>query len=337
MMNFNKPAKSTEALISEWQQRGLIIDDEIRAKRYLDFIGYYRLSAYTIPFQQSADGTHQFKPNVRFDDVLNLYVFDRELRLLVMDAIERIEVALRSQITNTLSLATNNAFWYLNANSFRQNYEHYRFLSNIEQKLLSEKMKLDRDIKKIQKKSYPSSKEHQLIDNATKENFLRHYISQYDTPKLPPSWMMMELLTWGEMSRLYENLADNSLKKQIAKNLSLTMPVLEAWLKALNSIRNLCAHHSRLWNREFGISIVIPTSQDILWLKIAPQLTNHIKFERRVYAALVMIQVLLYRISPNSTWAKRLQALLLKYPTIPMINMAIPKNWEADDFWVNAL
>ena len=93
MVQFIKQAKSNQEHLQTWQDRGLIIPDLARADRYLSFIGYYRLSAYTIPFQQivttPSTVLHQFKANTTFDDVLNLYIFDRELRLLVMDAIER--------------------------------------------------------------------------------------------------------------------------------------------------------------------------------------------------------------------------------------------------------
>ena len=93
MVQFIKQAKSNQEHLQTWQDRGLIIPDLARADRYLSFIGYYRLSAYTIPFQHivatPSTVLHQFKTNTTFDDVLNLYIFDRELRLLVMDAIER--------------------------------------------------------------------------------------------------------------------------------------------------------------------------------------------------------------------------------------------------------
>lgn len=116
MRKFDKPEKNNQELIEEWERRGLEIPDRQRAERYLEFISYYRLSAYTIPFQKI--GEHTFKSGTSFDDILMLYVFDRELRLLVMDAVERIEVAVRAQICNVHSLELGRdgdsygAFWY---------------------------------------------------------------------------------------------------------------------------------------------------------------------------------------------------------------------------------
>lgn len=323
MVMYNKPAKSSTELITEWQQRGLIINDTQRAEHYLNFIGYYRLSAYAIPFYNiQSTQPHQFKANTQFDDILKLYVFDRELRLLIMDAIECIEVAIRAQICNIHSLWQNKnktpygAFWYLDGQHFLPKFSHFRLLANIEKQLLDEKIKLDRDIEHINnRKNLSQIQKQTLIDNAQKENLLRHYLSQYSQPKLPPCWMMMEMLTWGELSHLYANLQSNAIKKRIAANLGVKAEILESWLKALNSVRNICAHHSRLWNKELGIAIKIPTSPQIKWLSQKPNLGN-IKFERRVYSILVALQTLLYTISPDSEWAKRLKELTQKYPNV---------------------
>lgn len=342
MTQFTKLAKSNQEHIHTWQQRGLIIPDFTRTDRYLSFIGYYRLSAYTIPFQQAitAKSTilHQFKPNTSFDDVLNLYIFDRELRLLVMDAIERIEVAIRAQISNVLCHQSSNAFWYTDEQHFSHNYAHMRLLASIERQLLDEKSRLERDEKAIDKRPLPQTEKDALKDRVRKENFLRHYLSKYDAPKLPPSWMMIEMLTWGELSHLYVGLKSNPAKKQIAQNLGLHAEVLESWLKSLNDVRNLCAHHSRLWNKEHGRSIKIPTSNAIQWLHNPVTLSNSaIRYEKRTYMLLVAMQTLLYKISPNSTWAIRLKDLINQYPIVSKANMGMPELWYQDPFWQHAL
>ena len=92
---YNKPALDENELIERYIERGLIITDRNRAARYLRHIGYYRLSPYTIPFQADRT-THSFRPDTTFDDIFSIHVFDRQLRLLTMDALERVEVAVRS-------------------------------------------------------------------------------------------------------------------------------------------------------------------------------------------------------------------------------------------------
>ena len=160
-----------------------------------------------------------------------------------MDAIERIEVAIRAQICNVLCHLSNDAFWYTDEQHFSHNYAHMRLLASIERQLLDEKSRLERDEKAIdQRKSVSQADKDALKDKVRKENFLRHYLSKYDSPKLPPSWMMIEMLTWGELSHLYVGLKSTQAKKQIAQNLGLHAEVLESWLKTLNDVRNICAH-----------------------------------------------------------------------------------------------
>ncbi len=101
---YDKPPLTNADLIQQLKRRKLIIEGTDKATRYLDFIGYYRLSAYFLPYQSGED---QFKDGVKFDDVLNLYIFDRKLKLVLMDAVERIEVAVRSAISNYMSLSKN--------------------------------------------------------------------------------------------------------------------------------------------------------------------------------------------------------------------------------------
>lgn len=340
-MEFTKPARNTAELIAEWKNRGLMIDDANRIKRYLDFIGYYRLSAYTIPFQPNYPSSHQFKSGTSFDDILNCYVFDRELRLLILNAIERVEVAVRAQITNVISLDTsfckpNGAFWYLNREYFHHEYEHQQLLTNIQKQLSDERNRLNKEIQTIEnnKKLSPIQKKHK-INQKQKENFLRHYLSHYDQPELPPCWVMMETLTLGELSRLYKGLKSNALKKKIAVNLGVNAELLSSWLLSFTSIRNFCAHHSRLWNRELGVSLKIPHSSQVKWLSKQP---NHpINYQKRIYSVLIALQTILYTISPNSSWAKQLKQLLEKYPNISIHNMEIPNDWHTDSFWQDAL
>ncbi|AHG72200.1 Abi-like protein [Mannheimia sp. USDA-ARS-USMARC-1261] len=341
MSQFIKPAKSNSELVQQWKERGLIIPDETRAERYLEHISYYRFSAYTIPFQQLGNTSHQFKPDTKFNDILNLYIFDRELRLIVLDAIERIEVSIRTKINNEMSIQSQNPFWYIKEDYFQNNFNLYRLLANIEKQLTDEQQRLERDEKHILKRyknnNIDDKERDRLLNNVRKENFLRHYLTQYNTPKLLPSWMMIEMLTWGELSHLYSGLLEK-YQKPIAQHFGVQAPILESWLKVLNDVRNICAHHSRLWNREFGRIIKIPISKNTQWLSSAISLNNtNINADKRLYPILVAIQVMLYEISPNSTWIKRLKELLDNYPQIQKEYMGIPQNWELDSFWDKAL
>ena len=97
---FPKPYTSAHDLISPLQSRGLTIANTTKTERYLEFIGYYRLSAYMYPLLQMPKEQHRYKPNTTFDQVMMLYRFDKKLRLLIFNEIEKIEVAVRSAIVN---------------------------------------------------------------------------------------------------------------------------------------------------------------------------------------------------------------------------------------------
>lgn len=109
-----KPAKSPADLVQQLKQRGLVISDEARAERYIDNIGYYRLSAYMYPFLSEPKAAHQYKPGVTFDRVLRLYRFDKKLRVLLFNEIEKIEVAFRAAVVNTITDRTGDIFWMTN-------------------------------------------------------------------------------------------------------------------------------------------------------------------------------------------------------------------------------
>ena len=184
-MNYNKPPLSPRQHLNQLKQRGLLIDDEERVLQYLYHIGYYRLSAYFIPFENLDTPTidHEFKGNTHFDDVLNLYIFDRKLRLLIMEAIERIEVAVRTQWADKLSVNNNDAHAFMLSEHFKDPWKHQKNLSKIANELKD-----------------------------SKETFVLHYREKYKQPFLPPIWAVVETMSFGALSHWFANTKDNQLK-----------------------------------------------------------------------------------------------------------------------------
>ena len=115
---FQKPYANAHDLVCLLQSRGLIVADTVKAERYLEHIGYYRLSAYMYPLLQMPKEEHRYKPNSSFDQVMMLYRFDKKLRLLLFNEIEKIEVAVRSAIVNIGSEMTGNPFWLTDSSNF---------------------------------------------------------------------------------------------------------------------------------------------------------------------------------------------------------------------------
>ncbi len=277
---YNKPPCPNNKLLAQLADRGLIVENPERAKRYLDFIGYYRLSAYFLPYQSQKD---LFKDDVKFNDILSLYIFDRKLKLILMDAIERIEVAVRSTITNYISLLTNDPHWYLTETHF-DNYSPQKgksfqdfngFLNSINGSL------------KKQKDATP----------------IVHYYSKYSSPEHPPGWVVMEILTFGQVSKIY-SILKTQYKKKIAKKFKTSWQLLEAVLLSLTVIRNKCAHHQRVWN----VKISYPPSRMVL-KKIAPQYQG---YPNSPCVGYFMIWFLLNRMSNNSSWNANLCEQLLE-------------------------
>jgi len=287
--SFDKPPKSIDELSSLLIERGLIVDDIERLKRYLTFIGYYRFSAYTKPFQNSPN--HQFKENTNFNDVLNLYIFDRRLRLLVIDAIERVEVGVRAVISDFLSRGYN-AFWYKEKGLFRETFrdEHGKLLEEIKDRIGHN-------------------------NERARSPHIRHYYNTYTSPDTPPSWMVFEELPFGMVSRIFRNL-NKSYKKKIASYFGEDFMIFESWLHAIAYLRNISAHHSRLWNRVFTIKPKIPKN-----IKV------HVPRNDRFYAQAVVLQRLLNKVSRRTQWKSRLNDLITEYPSISLNSMGFPNNW----------
>lgn len=240
MSSFDKTAHSIEQQIATLRDRGLLIADEARAHHYLANISYFRLSAYTRPFYQPRMQEHHFLPNTCFDDVLQLYIFDRELRLLLLDAIERLEVSLRAQMSNVLA-EHHGPHGYLKAEIFDTRYNHDWLLAKLEQ----------------------------LGSARQVESFLAHYRKKYNAaPKQPPIWMAVELLTFKEVSTLFSQLRLSVDTQRFERHYGVKMPVLRSWFRSLSDLRNVCAHHGRVWNREFGSRPEIPKKQPTHWPSI---------------------------------------------------------------------
>ncbi|WP_263081273.1 Abi family protein [Endozoicomonas sp. Mp262] len=232
-MVYERPWKSFDRQLEILKSRNLEISDDEAARRYLQRIGYYRLSAYLYPFrvftlqQEPTTGKlvsikeDRFVDKTHFVDAVNLYCFDKKLRLHMLDALERIEVALRVDIAYLLG--ERDTFAYKNIENFHPTFakrrdQHKRWLE-----------KYDRLLKR------------------SKEDFVKHYTKEHG-PDLP-IWVAVETWDFGAMSQLFAMMKVPD-QIEIASRYGVSeFKVFSSWLRSLNYLRNLCAHHSRLWNR----------------------------------------------------------------------------------------
>lgn len=187
VLTFDKAPLTPDELLGLFMSRGLQVPDRDRARRYLRHIGYYRLSPYAIPFQQGEPTTHSLRTGTSFDDLLDLYVFDRALRLVVMDAIERVEVAVRASLTDHMSTTQRDPHWYTNPSHFRDRARHAGLL------------RIVRDTCHERLRGSPEAGDDSLVHRSA----LEHYLTKYGSPELPPSWLMGEMLSIGQLAAAY--------------------------------------------------------------------------------------------------------------------------------------
>ena len=235
-----KPFKDYDEMVCILKSRGMKIPDEERAKRKLSQVGYYRLSGYSFTSRAFEKGVFPrkykdtFRAGTDFDSVFRLYLFDKKLRIAFFDALERIEVNLRTIIAHEMGkehpLIYTKKNW-VDKSSFEE----------------SAKVSHGEWVKKNK----------QLIENSH-EQFIRHHI---DSGRPIPIWVLAELWEFGSLVRFY-SLMKGSYKERISARMGLENDkdgvILKNWLINLNVLRNRCAHHSRLFNRPNARSLRVP-------------------------------------------------------------------------------
>ena len=313
---FNKPPLTYEKQVELLLSRGLIVTDRKRAERHLANISYYRLSAYMLPYKKKENGIiiDAFKEGTTWDDIYDLYVFDRKLRLLVFDAIERLEVAIRTQIIYQLS-HKYGSHWQDNAHIF----------------MPSREVTL-RDGRKITIDVYREIQSHikeQLHSNRA-EVFIQHYHNKYDTPENPPSWMSVEIMYFNHLSKICTGLKNRADIVGIASYFALPPKTFCSWLHTMNYVRNICAHHSRLWNRDLNIvPEKLSFSKRLVWIN-----TPDTAKRSKNYYFFCMINYMLQVANPTSQFKTKLKELLEEYKNvISLDSMGFPKGWEEEKMW----
>lgn len=294
---YTKPGKDPKELLEKLKSKGLIIEDDHKAIQYIQNIGYFRLKAYFYPLYQEPKQNHQFKPQSTFGQALSMYRFDRKLRLLLFNEIEKIEVALRSALVNIVTDELNDVFWMTKPEYFK-NEDYFQTTWT------------------LIRNEYDKSK----------EEFILHFKGHYSDP-FPPAWMIAEILPFGNLSYIYSNLKSERVKKRVAKYFGLQAPVLSSWILVLSNLRNLCGHHARTWNRELAINTSNPTHTAYPWIDVAK--TN----PKRIYYRICMIRYLLYTVSPQNKFKSKLKALMTQYPSIDISAIGFPVEWESEPLW----
>lgn len=286
-------------------------DDIDYIEEKLRTVNYYRLSAYWFgAWKINEDGTHkdEFKEGTKFSTVWDRYTFDRRLRLCIMDAIERIEVDFKTTFVNVLTFKTGDPFAHFNEVNF-PNFP-----------IVKKSKKGD----KIYKFSETKIRIKNEVDGSCEE-FVAQHRNKYSG--IMPFWKTCEVISFGVISVLFEGL-DKYTKKEIANRYKMPANILEDAIKHLCYLRNLCAHHSRVWNRNMAIKYTVPNKKN------NPVFHNPISIpNQKIFGSMSLLKHFMDIIAPQSRWTKSFIDLIEEHPNIPLSAMQMPENWREYELW----
>jgi abortive infection bacteriophage resistance protein len=310
----NKDSRTIAEQIALLKSRGMTVKDEQVAAFYLNHISYYRLKGYWWNMQTDFVN-HKFAPNSNFEDVIARYDFDRQLRLILFDAIEFIEIALRTKLIYHLSQAYGG-FWHLNKTLFED--------SNLHAKLIDEL-----------KNEFAYSGEIFAKDFRYKHPTESADPTVWISSENPDVWIILETATFGVLSKLYKNLQHQLPQKaMIANDFGLNLHnELSSWLEAISFLRNIIAHHSRIWGRNMVKRITLPKSTRNLWLS---PMTNTIQENLQRPKPFLAISTMVYlcnAINYKNEIKNKLLALFNSNPTIPIQKLGFFNNWQREPLW----
>lgn len=296
-MNYSKQALSFVDQVTMLKSRWLTIQDDNLAIEYLKSISYFRLVGYLRPMEADKIN-HIYKKGSSFENALSLYKFDTTLRSIVFKAIQDIEIAMRTKIIHYFSL-TSGPFWFMEKKCADKPGLFAKNLNNIDEEVVR-----------------------------SKEEFIKEHFQKYSYPTLPPAWKTLEVLSFGTLSKLYLNYSDKKTKKIIARELGLPQHVfLESWMRSLAVLRNFCAHHARLWNRNFPFQPQMPQRLSGKWVNTSGlQLT-------KIYPQLCVLAYLLNQFQNSCSFTNDLKELLAKYSNVDTAAMGFPKGWQNEPLW----
>lgn len=299
-MRYEKPFKTYEEQADILTSRGMIANRSELICRLQD-AGYYHLSGYWHIFLTDSNA---FLEGTTLNQAWDLYIFDRQFRLITFDAIERVEVYLRTQLAYELA-KTSGPFGFSNPAN----------LPNLPKEDYDKLMGRCRN-----------------AHNRSREQFAMHFKEAYgDEHELPPYWVLVNLMDFGMITTLYRG-APAAVRKSVSRAFDIEPRVMDSWLVTLNTVRNICAHHGRLWNRTLGTKPTIPRKKnDARW---------HVPYEvlpDKMFAVLTILSHMLEIAAPSTAWRDRLFDLLNARSTADMCRMGFTAGWQACPIWARWL
>nr|WP_012564898.1 Abi family protein [Aliivibrio fischeri]AAS45621.1 ORF1 [Aliivibrio fischeri] len=315
LVPYKKPYLSSSQLCKKLIDQGLIIDDEDFAEKVLNRCSYYRFKAYLSPFKDK--GTKKFSEHTTFHNGYELYMFDSELRSYIFDIIEKVEIGVRSALDQWITKQTDNPFWYLDASLFKSNGQQVKTVSRV------------RDM---------------FVDS--KEEYAKHYQEKYYNEycpfyrDLPPAWVAIELMTFGNVVKLIQNISDDKIQSlkmdRFSKKFNIQkFQTLISWMNVLHQMRNYCGHHNRLFNRNFPAPTAIKKSLSdaIPLVRTKPNPDKREEDQlNRLYTALAALQCIYSGLGFDEKIGPKISDLFDNYTTTQRfsLSMGFPNGWKEE-------
>lgn len=277
----------------------MLMKDEQKAAFYLGHISYFRLKGYWWDMQTDRTN-HIFASNSYFEDVIARYNFDRQLRLILFDAIEFIEIALRAKLIYHLSQAYGG-LWYLNDN------------------LVMDKTKYQDCLADLQTEFTRSG-----------EGFAKEFRQKHPNGN-PDVWLVFEVATFGTLSKIYSNLKPQLPEKSlITHEFGLnSINDLSSWFAAISYLRNVIAHHSRVFGRDILKRPAVPKNPRNQWLQYGVTPVQ----DKKPFVVISTMVYLCNAINPSNEIKKKLLSLFNSNPDIPIYKMGFFNNWQREPLW----
>ena len=296
-MRYTNPPLDAYTLLANLKDKGLAIEDEEKAIDFLCHVSYFRFAAYLRPFKMN-DDADRYKQTATFEKAVALYDFDAKLRMLLFSTIQQIEISLRSKIINQFSLA-HGAFWFSDSELA---IDKHKFTENLST--------LDRELQR------------------SKDDFIKEHCAKYGKEDFPPAWKLIDLTSFGCLTKLFFNFTDESVKKKIARSYGVPQQeILESWMKAINALRNCCAHHGRVWNRTMPVMPKMPSRLRQPWIAKKPLIAN------KLYSVLCCLLYWAKAIDLQNGLSQRFKCLLNEYPMVDFAAMGFPEGWQKEAIW----
>ena len=325
MLLYDKPHRTYDEQLQLLAGRGLTWHDRERALELLRSVGYYRLGAYVYPFRELLPVSEQrvgspvrfrssfIRPGTTMEQVEALWGFDRALRLLVLDGVETVETGLRTQVAYVLG--RRDTFGHVHQQALENSacsWRHPRTGRGAFDEWLQ---------------AYAG-----LQHRARNEDFVRHHLAKYGGPL--PVWVAVEFMDFGGLTRLF-SLMKKADQRVIAHQLGVEGgPFFSDWMRGVGHVRNVAAHHSRLWNRTLTQKFRHPRPA-----QVNQELHHLIGIDTldRVYPALAVIAYLAHHVDPRSSWPGKVRQLLAGFPELPGLSieegMGAPRGWAQLPLW----